>query len=102
MNKSMLEGIPFERLTAPTLLGIAVLLIFLGRLVPRSFYKDKVAEAEKWRLAYETEREARATSDAQTAELLELAQTSHQLLVAMFGASEHRRAGGADVVQATQ
>ena len=95
----MLDGLPYGNLTAPVLLGIAVLLIILGRLVPRPLYKDKEAEAERWRLAYEAERTARATSDAQTAELLELAKTTHNVIVAMFGTSERvRQSGGADVV----
>lgn len=97
----MLDGIPFNNLTAPALLGITVLLILLGRLVPWFIYKSKVEEAEKWRLAYEVERKARMASDAQTTELLELAKTTNSIVVAAFGGSpRYRQAGEANVVSA--
>jgi hypothetical protein len=95
----MIDGVPITGLTAPALLGIAVMMLLLGRLVPRSTYDEKAKEAERWRLAYEAEREARATSDAQTVELLELAKTTHNVIVAMFGTTERlRRSGGADAI----
>lgn len=98
-----LWGIPLTVLTPSALLGIVVLMILLGKLVPRIFYKDKVDEAEKWRLAYEAEREARTISDAQTAQLLELAKTTHSILVAMFNTTEQvRQSGGADVALPTK
>lgn len=90
----MLDGIPLVGLTAPTLLGIAILLILVGRIIPRPFYVEKVTEAERWRLAYEAEREARALSDAQTAELLEVAKTTHNIIVAVFHNSELIKRGG--------
>lgn len=90
----MIEGIPLAGLTAPTLLGIAVLLLLLGRIVPRSTYLDKKEEASKWQEAYQAEREARQTSDAQTAELLEVAKTTHNIIVAVFHNSELIRRGG--------
>lgn len=71
-------------LTAPTLLGLAILLVFTGRLVPRAFLKDKEEECMHWRRAYEAEREARMTSDSQTVELLELAKTTNMLITALF------------------
>lgn len=95
----MLDGIPLTSLTASSLVGIFVLLVFLGGLVPWRVYKAKEAEAEKWRKAWETEREARVTSDAQTRELLELAKTTHSIIVALFAKSrENRQSGEADVV----
>jgi hypothetical protein len=81
----MWGGIPFDKLSAPVLVGIVVLMILLRWLVPRATYKEKCLEAENWRLAYEAEREARTKSDAQTTELLELAKTTHNVLVAWFG-----------------
>lgn len=80
----MIEGIPIVGLTAPTLLGITVLLLLTGRLVPRVTLKDKADECEKWRLAYIAEREARATSDAQTVELLEGVKANHAVISALF------------------
>jgi hypothetical protein len=90
----MLDGLPIGELTAPALLGITVLLLLLGRIVPRATYQDKAKEAEKWRLAYEAEAKARATSDSQTAELLEVAKTTHKIIVAVFGAEERTRRAG--------
>jgi len=94
----MLDGIPIATLTPPVLLGIAVLLVFIGKLVPRFFYTEKVKEAEKWEKAYEAEREARRLSDAQTAQLLEQAKTTHQIVEAIFNASQVRQSGGTNVV----
>lgn len=99
----MLDGVPITNLTPPALLGIAVILMMLGKLVPRSALTDKDAEAERWRKAYEAEREARATSDAQTAELLEVAKTTHNLIVAMFDTAERvRESGGTHAVVPTK
>ena len=97
----MLDGIPVGDLTAPGLLGLAVLMVFAGFLVPRYLYNEKKQESENWRLAYEAERKARATSDAQTAELLELAKTTHKIIVATFSTTERlRQSGGADALPA--
>jgi hypothetical protein len=82
----VIDGVPFTTLSASALLGITVLLLLLGRLVPRSVLKDKMEEAERWRLAYESERTARGISDAQTNELLEVARTLQALTAAMHAA----------------
>jgi hypothetical protein len=84
----MFDGIPVGDFTAPGLLGVAVILILLGRLVPYRILKDKAEESEKWRTAYEEERKARGLADAQTAELLELARTSNHLLESFFGGED--------------
>jgi hypothetical protein len=87
----MLEGMGFTigELTPSVLLGICVLLMFLGRLVPRSSLQDKINEAEKWRLAYEIERTAHECADAQTTKLLELANITHNLVVSLAGSRSH-------------
>lgn len=95
----MMDGIPIGDLTAPTLLGMFVLMVFLGLLIPRYIYKEKVEEAKIWREAYYTERLARSTTDAQTAELLELAKTTQKIIEAGFSAKDsERQSGGSDVV----
>lgn len=94
----MLEGIPIVGLTAPGLLGIFVLLMFLGKIVPRATLLDKQKEADQWREAYEAEREARASSDAQTVELLEVSKTTHTISVAMFDVIRHQAGGSRHVV----
>ena len=84
----MIAGVPVKDLTAPVLVSIFVLLIFIGQMIPRKTYKDKAEECDRWRVAFETEREARTTSDRQTSELLEGQKASHAVLVAIFTNSE--------------
>lgn len=81
----MIEGIPIIGLTAPGLLGITVLLLLIGKIVPRSVLQDKIDESNRWREAYKEERAARALADKQTAELLELAKTTNSVISAVFG-----------------
>jgi hypothetical protein len=90
----VIDGIPVDKLTAPVLLAIAVLMVLNGLLVPRRVYKDKVEESNRWQLAFETSEKARAESDKQTGELLEVAKTSHALIVAVFQNSEALRQNG--------
>lgn len=100
----MLEGIPVATLTPSALLGIFVLMMFLGKVVPRSTLQDKIDESNNWRKAYEAEREARATSDAQSIHMLEeLTKTTDKIVADLFGAAERaRRSGEADALQATE
>lgn len=87
-----IDGVPLVGLTAPALLGIAILLLLLGRIVPKATLDDKdrqigdkAEEAERWRKAYETEREARALSNRQTIELLDVTKLTNTIVVAAFG-----------------
>lgn len=91
-----MDGVPLVGLTAPGLLGLAILLLLTGRIVPRMTLEDKVKECEAWKTAYEKEREARAVSESQTAELLEVSKTTHAVTVAMFDVI--RQTGGTRVV----
>lgn len=90
----MLGDIAVGNLTASGLLGLAVMLLLTGRIVPRVTLQDKIQECERWRLAYEAEREARATSDKQTSELLEVAKTTQHFITAVFTNSERLRQSG--------
>lgn len=90
----MWEVIPLEDLSSSVLLGLCVLLILTGRLVPRAILKDKDAESERWRNAYEAEREARAVSDEQTADLVELARTTNDIVSVAFGPARSKRQNG--------
>lgn len=95
----ILAGIPLSGLTAPALVSIAVLMLFTGKMWTNAAYQEKAAEAERWRLAYEAERDARIESDAQSKELLELAKTTHALITGVFTNSEHiRRSGEPDAL----
>jgi hypothetical protein len=99
----MLDGISVANLTPAALLGIAILMLFLGRLIPSSLHREKVEECDRWRMAYESEREAKRISDAQTAELLELAKTTHALISAIVRTPTptQRSSGGSDAPMAT-
>lgn len=90
----MIDGISIIGLTPPALLGVAILMMLTGRLIPRTTYLDKVKEADLWRQAYEAERDARSTADAQTVELLELAKTTNSFITAVFNNSERIRNSG--------
>lgn len=93
----MFEGIPLVGLTAPTLLGVAILLLFTGRLFPRTTVLDLKKERDTWRAAYEKERDARATANQQSIELLEGLKTNHAVVVAMFEAIKSIQRGGNSV-----
>lgn len=95
-----IEGFQLVDLTAPTLLGIGILMLMTGKLWTNAAYREKCKEADRWERAYKVEREARSTSEAQTAELLEVAKTTHNVINAMFGttsaATRRRITGGGD------
>jgi hypothetical protein len=95
----MLPGIPIGDIAPPTLVGIFFLLVFFGRLVPWWFYKSKADEAEKWRAAFEVEREARIASVAQTEKLIDSTKELHGAVMAVLhGAELTRQTGEAYVV----
>lgn len=79
----MFEGIPVLQLTPSVLVGITVLMLLRGWIVPRSTLQDKQKEADQWHQAYELERAARNTSEAQNRELLEVAKASAGFLKAV-------------------
>lgn len=90
----MIEGIPVLQLTPSVLVGITVLMLLKGWIVPRSTLQDKQKEADQWHTAYELEREARNTSDAQNRELLEVAKASAGFLKAVSEKAGANQTGG--------
>ena len=98
----MFVDLSLTTISSAGLLGIAVLLILTGRLIPRATYKDKSEEADRWRRAYEAEKTARGIADAQTNELLEVAKTTHAIIAAMASTSERLvRSGDSDAPMET-
>lgn len=91
----MLEGISVLALTPSVLVGITVLMLLRGLIVPRSTLQDKQKEADQWHQAYELERTARSTSDAQNRELLEVAKASAGFLKAVSERAAVMPDGGA-------
>lgn len=84
----MIYGVTAKDLSLSVIILIAILMILTGAIIPRWVYKQKDIESERWRAAYETEREARATSDAQTSRLLEGQNAMTKLMTAIFENSE--------------
>ena len=62
----MFMGFEVETLTATGLLGLTVLMILFGWLVPRWVYRDKAEESNRWQQAFEFQRERSDKLDAQT------------------------------------
>ncbi|WP_431781692.1 hypothetical protein [Streptomyces chumphonensis] len=76
-------GITALDLGAGALLGIVILLILTGRLVPRSTLEDVRAERDTWRTAHQVSEEARLAALRQNDELTELARTGVRALDAL-------------------
>lgn len=91
-----MEIVPWADLTSGVLLGIAVLMILTGRLVPRAVAERELAvlresrdlareEATAWRTAQELGAKALLERDAQMTVLLESDRVTQELLRAMKG-----------------
>lgn len=89
-----LAGIPLGTLTPAAIVGATVLLVLLGRLVPRRVLDDVradrdkretalTAEADKWRNAWREELGRSDALQAQNKELLELARTAVPVIQAL-------------------
>jgi hypothetical protein len=76
----MFEGLALEAILAKwgpgSLLALTVIMILTGRLVPRSFYREKAQEAREWQAVAMTVVETNK-------ELLEYARTADAILKAL-------------------
>lgn len=81
---------------AAALVSLVVLLIFLGRLVPRAVLEDVrkdrdarvaeiIEERDAWRAAHRESEAARIEAQNQVSELLELSRTADHVLRALRG-----------------
>lgn len=68
---------------APSLIGIAVMLVLTGRLVPRRILQDTQRDRDQWREAYMASESARHLEAEHTGQLLEAARTSVAVLQAL-------------------
>ncbi|MEW2393082.1 hypothetical protein AB0933_32450 [Streptomyces venezuelae] len=93
---SELMGINASDAGAAAIVVFVVLLIIVGRLVPRSVLEDVrkdrddrlqalIGERDAWREAYRESESARIQSQAQVGELLELGHTATTVLRAIRG-----------------
>ena len=65
------------------LMGLVVLLILTGRLVPRSTLLDMREERDTWRAAHVSSEAARLAEREQVTELLELSRTASHVLTSL-------------------
>lgn len=83
--------IPFLTDFGPTvLLGVVVLLILSGKLIPRRNLDDTRADAEKWRRAYENAERARVEGSRQRSAMIDLLDFHTKLLQSIRDAAEER------------
>lgn len=75
-----LEGLPLGTLTPAGLLAIVVLLIAMGKLVPRRTMEDIIHDRNEWRAAHRVSEQARVELAEQVGELLEHARTTNEVL----------------------
>lgn len=75
-----LVGIPVDTLAPAALLGVCILLILTGRLVPRRTLEDANHDRNEWRAAHRISEAARAELAEQQRTLLEQGETSLALL----------------------
>ena len=78
-----LDGLPVGGLSAAAILGIAVLMILRGQLVPRRTHDEVRTDRDTWRAAWEASEEARRVQAQQLGELLELAKTTDHFIRAL-------------------
>lgn len=85
-----LTNIHLLDLTPAALLGLVVLLLLLGRLVPRRTVDDAVRQMEYWREAHSNSEKARTAQKEQADELLESSRLTVQLLQSIRAEAEKR------------
>lgn len=78
-----LAGIPVADLTPAALVGLFVVAILVGLLVPRRTLKDVQTERDTWKEAYHTQVEARGEEARQMDMVLAMSKANHELLVAI-------------------
>ncbi|GED89317.1 hypothetical protein [Streptomyces sp. 6-11-2] len=79
------------------LLGLAVLLVLTGKLVPRRLYLDMRQERDTWRQAHTESEKARQVAQQQVGELLELSRTAGHILTSLPRPDGQGVSSGAEV-----
>jgi hypothetical protein len=75
--------VPWAQIGPTGLLTILVLLILIGRLVPRRTLEDVLHDRDEWRAAHRISEAARVESARQVEELLEHARTTDEIIRAL-------------------
>lgn len=81
-------GFTIADLAPATLLGLAVVFVLLGWLVPKATVKDLKEDRDTWKQAFYTERDLRIKSDEQSEKMLEGNKTMLSVLNAIFHNTE--------------
>lgn len=89
-----MEQIPLGDLGPAGLVAVAVLMILLGRLVPRSTLNDVKADRDHWRRAHEISEQARREQMSQMETLLEHARTTNAFIQSISKHSPSSDEGG--------
>lgn len=71
-----IADVPISHLTPYGLVGITILLILTGRLIPRRTLDDALHDRDEWRAAHRISETSRAEMAGQVDELLEHARTT--------------------------
>ncbi|MFB7461319.1 hypothetical protein [Streptomyces sp. NPDC056188] len=80
---SALIGAGWATVGTTGLLGLAVLLVLTGKLVPRRLYLDMKQERDLWRQAHTESEKGRVEAQRQSGELLELSRTAGHILTSL-------------------
>jgi hypothetical protein len=75
-----LAGLPIGQFSAGALVGLVVLLILVGRLVPRQSLQDMREDRDKWRTTAEDWQRAATQLGMSMEKLLVLAETTNHAL----------------------
>lgn len=95
---SELWGVPVGSIGATGILGIVVLLVLMGKLVPRRSLEDTLKERDDWRAAHGVSEEARIELQQQVGELLQLSRLTTTFIQTIpLGVLRSREEGGGDV-----
>lgn len=65
MDPTVIMGLTWGNLGAGALVAMAVVFVYLGWLIPKPMYKEKVREADRWREAHERSEKVRHRALAQ-------------------------------------
>lgn len=84
-----------------SLVVVITLMVLTGKLKPKADLDEKNREAERWRKAYELEREARAKAVDQNDDLLEIGKTTHTIVTALFNNARFSEQMGGESVDPT-
>lgn len=88
-----LSSLPLLPTSAGALLGVVVLMVLRGYLIPRAVVDDVRADRDMWKAAYENERARTGELSGQVTTLMEVARTAEHVMRSLPAAAA---SGGSD------